>query len=266
MKLNYNRIKALKAPGKYFDGGGLYINVSKNGGKTFRFKYRFGGKEKLLTIGTFPITSLEQAREARTEAKKLLAKDIDPALDRKLKKQDIKHKTENTLEAIAREWLDKQKLKWSNKYYSDTVKRLEDNLFSKIGNMPIKDITPIMLLDTIRIIEARGALDMANRVLQITGQIFRYAVVTCRADADITPNLRGAIATRKVKHNPHITEAEMPEFIKAVGGYNGETLTKYAVQLMVLTFVRTSEMRKAKWNEFNLDKKEWRLPSSNTKT
>lgn len=187
---------------KIADGGGLYLEVTPSGSKYWRWKYRFNGKENRLAFGVYPEVSLEEAREKRNQARKLLADGKDPSGVRKQERLISQIAYENTFENIAREWHDTKKNAWAGKHPEKIMKKLEGDLFPKLGARPITEITAPELLAVIRQIEARGALDMARRALQISGQVFRFAIVTGRAERDLSGDLKGALKTAKVKTMP----------------------------------------------------------------
>ncbi len=272
MKLTDVACKNAKAEGKVrkmSDGGGLYLEVTAAGGKYWRLKYRFNGKENRLSFGVYPEVSLLEAREKRRIAKKQLDSGSDPSEVKKLVKLEHKINYANNFEALAREWHSKRKDMWQPKHADTILNRLEDNLFPIIGSRPIKLITPPELLEAIRPIEKAGKHEMAHRMLQTSGQIFRYAVASGRAERDITQDLRGALAPVRSKHYAHLSEKEMPAFLNKLeryeADYNGSTLTKLAFKLLILTFVRSGEIRGAKWSEIDFDKAQWRIPKERMK-
>ncbi len=250
---------------KLADGNGLYLEVSPNGGKYWRLKYRFAGKEKRLALGVYPEVSLSEARDKRTQARKLLANGVDPSQEKKEVKRLATLKSENCFKAIAEEWLETQKPSWTARHAYYVYRRLETDIFPVLGNRPISDITAPELLSVLRLIEKRGAIDLAHRALQTCGQIFRYAIVTSRAERDISADLKGALKTKKTVHHAHIQGAELPEFLEKLDAYDGHLQTKFALKLLLLTFVRTTELRAAQWVEFNFDKTEWRIPAERMK-
>ena len=268
MKLNHNLCKNAKPAEKarkLSDGGGLYLEVMPNGGKYWRLKYRFHGKEKRLAIGVFPQISLAEAREERERAKKLLAENKDPSQLKQLEKLTSKVSSENTYESVAREWHEKQKEGWKENHAEAVMRRLERDIFPKIGNRPIAEITAPELLAVIRIIEKRGALDVAHRAKQTSGQIFRYAIATGRAKHDPSADLKGALKVRKVQNRAYLKESELPEYLAKLESYEGERLTYLALRVLLLTFLRSAELRGGRWEEINWQKKEWRIPAERMK-
>ena len=250
---------------KLSDAQGLYLEVMPNGSKYWRLKYRFSGKEKRLALGVYPEVSLAEAREKRDQARKLLKSGIDPSEARKEEKLQQLANTENSFETIAREWHENQKLSWTPRHASYVLRRLEADLFPALGVSPICNITAPQLLGALRVIESRGAIDLAHRALQVCGQIFRYAIATGRGERDISADLRGALKSRGVTHHAKLEAKELPEFLHKLEEYDGDLQTKIGLKLMLLTFVRTTELRGARWEEFNLEKQEWRIPAERMK-
>lgn len=268
MRLTDAKCKSAKPkskPYKLFDGSGLFLLVDKSGKKYWRYKYRFGGKEKLLSLGVYPNVSLNQARKEHRTNKELLEEGNDPSLERKKSRINLAVAQENDFESISREWHEVNKERWSTKYERNVMARLEGNIFPHLGSHPIQQINAMELLSVLRIVEGRGAFDLANRLLRMCGQVFRFAVATGRVERDITVDLKGALKTRKVKHNAYLKEEDMNEFFVLLQNYRGDYLTRLALELLALTFVRTIELRGARWSEINTDKKEWRVPAERMK-
>lgn len=252
---------------KLFDGGGLYLEVAPRGGKWWRLKYRHGGKEKRISLGIYPDVSLKEARERRDAARKLLANGIDPSEYRKENKAEQKNITANSFEAIAREWFTKHKSSWSEKHSKTIISRLENNVFPWVGHMPILNIKAMQLLQALQLIEKRGALETAHRVLGICGQVFRYAIATGRAERDPSGDLRGALPPVKGTHFAAVTEPnKVAEILRAIDGYKGTLVVYCALRLAPLVFVRPGELRHAKWADIDLDAAEWRYTVSKTDT
>jgi len=257
--------KPKEKPYKLSDAGGLYILVQPNGSKLWRLKYRIAGKEKLLSIGSYPIITLAAARDKAMQAKEKLTNNIDPSQAKKEEKQKQLVNLENSFESIARCWHNNQKLSWTERHASYVLRRMEADLFPKMGARAIETITPPELLTTLRAIEARDAIDIAHRALQTCGQIFRYAIATGKAERDIAADLRGALKTRKKENYSRLAASELPEFLSKLEKYDGEIQTKLALKFLILTFVRSAEVRGAKWSEINFEKKEWRIPAERMK-
>ena len=259
------KAKPKAKPFKLADAGGLYLLVQPSGSKWWRYKYRFAGKEKLLALGSYPETSLMQAREQHLQARKLLAAGNDPGEAKRTAKQVVSLKAENTFESIAREWHEQSRNQWSKIYADDVTKRLENHIFPRLGHRPLAEITTLDVLDVLRVIEASGALDMAQRLMQVCGQVFRYAITTGRAERNPVTDLRGALKTPVRKHHAYLKADELPEYLQKLDAYDGGVETKLALKFLLLTFVRTVELRGAEWPEINFDKAEWRIPAARMK-
>lgn len=252
---------------KLFDGGGLYLEITPNGGKWWRLKYRFGGKEKRISMGVYPDVGLKEARARRDAARKLLADDVDPGEQRKEAKAERALRAANSFEAVTREWCDKKKASWVPAYAERLLRRFERDLFPTLGSKPIAEIKPPALLTAIRKIEARGAIETAHRAMQDCGQVFRYAIATGRAERDIAADLRGALAPVQVTHYAAVTEpAKVAELLRQLDGYQGSFITCAAMRLAPLLFVRPGELRRALWADIDLDAAEWRYTVTKTKT
>ena len=255
-------VKPTGNPQKLFDGNGLFLFVAPSGTKSWRLKYRFQGREKLLTLGTYPLLSLKEARERSVDAKKQLNGGIDPSVQKKL----ASRAWENTFETIAREWHDNKKSAWSENYAEDVLERITSNIFPYLGNRPISEITPPELLSVLRKIEARGATYQANRIRESCSLVFRYAIATGRAERDTAADLRGALKTHVITPRAAITEPEeVGGLLRAIDGYTGNFVTKCGLQLLALTFLRPGEVRLGEWAEIDLDEKFWRIPAKRMK-
>lgn len=251
---------------KMFDGGGLFLLLTPGGGKLWHFKYRFGGKEKKLSFGTYPEVSLADARDKRAEARKLVAAGIDPGEARKAQKAARAEKTANTFEAVAREWYGKNEPVWSPTHAVMVISRLERDVFPVIGNRPISEIKAPELLRMLQNIEARGVIETAYRIKIVCGQVFRYATATGRAEGDPTAALKGALSKRKVKHHASITDPkEAAVLLRAIDDYQGGFIVKQALRLAPLVFVRPGELRQAEWAEIDLENAEWNIPAEKMK-
>lgn len=258
--------KPADKPYKLSDGGGLFLLVKPGGSKLWRLKYRFGGKEKLLAIGSYDKgVSLKKAREERDKARKQLVEGIDPGASRKEEKHAEREQIENTFRAIALNWAETYGAHWTESHRARVVTSLEADAFPALGDLPIREITPPMVIEVIRAVESRGALDVASRVLQRTSSIFRFAIQTGRATYNPASDMRGVLKTRKVEHRSTISQGELPEFLKKLDSYSGDPITKLALRLIILTFVRTGELRGARWEEFDVDQREWRIPAERMK-
>ncbi|HUF41905.1 MAG TPA: integrase arm-type DNA-binding domain-containing protein [Verrucomicrobiae bacterium] len=267
MPLTDTAIRAAKPqakPFKLFDGGGLHLLVNPAGGKWWRWKYRFGGKAKLLSFGVYPDVSLKTAREKRDEARKQLAAGIDPGEARKAEK--VAQAGAESFKAIAREWHAKFSPGWVPSHGDRILRRLEKDVFPWLGKRPIAEIKAPELLSMLRRIESRGALETTHRAMQNCGQVFRYAVATGRAERDPTGDLRGALPPAKEKHHASIIEPKrIAELLRVIDAYQGYFVTKCALRLAPLVFVRPGELRGAQWPEIDLEKAEWRIPGERMK-
>lgn len=243
------------------DGKGLCLEVLPNGNKYWRLRYRVSGKAKLLSLGVYPEVSLKDARKKTDELREMIANGQDPSDVRKREKIERKESTANTLENIAREYLEKKKGVLSTRYHQYIIRRFETNIFPFLGSSSIKKITPKDLLNVITDIEARGAIETSHRVLQEIGQVYRYAIATGRAEHDITADLRGALQPAKERHYAYLSERDFKEFLEKFNALKLNLITKQAWRLLILTFVRSGELRGARWNEFDFEKKEWRIPA-----
>jgi integrase len=259
------KTKSGKKPFTLFDGGGLFLLIAPQGGKMWRFKYSFQGKQNILALGTYPEISLKQARERREVARSQVANNIDPGAVRKAQKHAKVEETE-TFEVIAREWHDRFISKWTESHANKTIRRLELDVFPWIGKRPIKDIEAPELLTVLRRIESRGVLDCAHRVRGICGLVFRYAVATGRTKRNPAQDLVGALTPAKVTHLAAITEpAKVGELLRAVEGYSGSYPVKCALKLAPLLFVRPGELRNMEWAEINFDESLWSIPAPKMK-
>ncbi|MBS0207747.1 MAG: tyrosine-type recombinase/integrase [Planctomycetes bacterium] len=252
-------------PYKLSDGEGLFLVVMPTGSKYWRLRYFVAGKEKLLALGVYPEVNLADAREKRAEARKALAGGSDPSELKKEVKRQVILKSANVFEVIAREWLTMREHEWAPSHALRQRGQVEKHILSKLGNRPVAEITAPEVLAMLRVIEARGTLDTAHRMMQVTGQIFMYAIATGRAERNPVPDLRGALKTPVVSHHSFLTESELPDYLGKLDAYNGSPQTKLALRLLLLTFVRTNELRGALWTEIDWDKAEWRIPAERMK-
>ena len=254
-------------PVKLSDGGGLFLLVTPAGGKLWRLAYRFGGKQKTLSLGQYPDVSLARARERREEARKRLADGIDPGELKKATKTQQRVRAANSFEAIAREWYAKKAPGWAESHSSKILRRLERDVFPWIGGKPIAELTAPDVLAVVRRIESRGVGETAHRALQNCGQVFRYAVATGRAVRDPTADLKGALPPTRPQHFAAILEPlAVGGLLRALDGFKGSLPVACALKLAPLLFVRPGELRRARWADFALDAGEWRYIVSKTKT
>ncbi len=253
-------------PYKITDGKGLYLLVNKVGGKYFRFDYRFAGKRKTLALGVYPDTKLQEARDKHESARKLLRNDIDPSLHKKITKHIKTEQGVNTFEFLAREWFEKFKHTWKLGHSRTITQRLEANVFPWLGGQPIAEISTLEILAILRRIEDRGAIETAHRIKQIISQVFRFAVATGRAERDPTADLRGALAPAKPKRMATMTDPKkIGGLLRAIDVYQGHFVTKCALRLAPLVFVRPGELRHAEWREIDLEKATWKIPGEKMK-
>ncbi len=258
--------KPKQKPYKLTDGEGLFLQITPTGGKWWRFKYRFEGKEKLISFGTYPEVSLSDARDKRADARKQVAAGIDPGEVRKAQKVAKTAQAENCFEVVAREWHVKFSPTWAASHANTTIKRLERDVFPWIGGRCIGEIKAFELLAALRRIESRGALETAHRVRTIAGQVFRYAVATGRADRDPTADLKGALPPAQKSHLAAMTEpAKVAQLLRAIDGYEGGFVVKCALRLAPMLFVRPGELRQAEWAEIDLDAGQWNIPAERMK-
>ena len=250
---------------KIADGEGLFLVVMPSGSKYWRLRYFFAGKEKLLALGVYPDVSLADARDRRAQARRVLAAGNDPAEAKKEAKRLSLLRSANSFETIAREWYDKRKHEWAASSAKTMLARLEQHVLPKLGPRPVAEITAPEVLAVLRIVEERGTLETAHRVMQICAHIFMYAIATGRAERNPVPDLRGALKTPVVKHYSFLKASELPEYLAKLEAYDGKMPTKLALRVLLLTFVRTKELRGAQWAEINWDKAEWRIPGERMK-
>jgi len=252
---------------RLWDRDGLYLEVSPSGGKWWRIKYRFAGREKRLSVGVYPETALRTARQRTAEARALLARGIDPSAHRKLERTKVAERAANSFETVAREWLAKQMPTWNAAHGGRIAARLERDIFPWIGGRPVAEVSVPELLSAIRRIESRGAIETAHRALSNCGQVFRYAVATGRAQSDPSRDLRGTLQPIKAQHFPAITEPQrVGPLLRALDEYQGTLTVQCALRLAPLVFVRPGELRHARWQDVDLDATEWRFTSSKTDT
>jgi integrase len=249
-----------------YDADGLFAIVTPTGGKWWRLKYMLEGKEKLLSLGTYPNTSLKGARDKRDEAKKLLARGINPSAQRQAVKAGIIGKTENTFEAVTREWFEKHIDNLAPSYSKKVRSLFEKRVFPLLGAKPFAEVEPSDILMVARRIEDDDAVETAHRLIQLCGQIFRYGIATTRVKYDVTSGLHGALSKVSVKHMATITDRKrIGELLRSIDSYGGFLPVKCALRLAPLLFVRPGELQKAEWTEFDFASSEWRIPAEKMK-
>jgi len=264
MPLSNLQIKKIRPTDKiqrYWDEKGLYLEVTPAGGKYFRHKYRFAGKEKRLAHGVYPDTSLAEARTKRDDSRKLIAKGIDPAAHRHEIKQVVKANAESSFGSLAREWLLIKSKGWSEVHLKGVSRRLDKDVFPWLGSIPVSEITPVQVLEVLRRIEGRGAIESAHRALSSCRQIFSYAIATGRVDRNCCADLTGALTPTETTHLAAITDPNrFGQLLRLLDTYIGTPIVKAGLKLAPLLFVRPGQLRTARWEDIDLDGREWRLP------
>lgn len=261
MALTDIKVKSIKPTDKSVkvtDGQGMFLLVKPSGAKYWRFQYRFSGKQKVLALGVYPTISLGDARRKRDEARKLISNGIDPS--EKKKEDKIEQSGALTFEAVARNWHANNK-KWSEDHSKRVLKSLEDNLFPFIGKRNIADLKTRDLLAPVRTVEMSGRIEVASRLQQRTTAIMRYAVQSGLLDYNPAQEMAGAVATAKRIHRPALNFDRIPELLGHIECYKGRKLTKLAVQLTLLVFIRSSELRFARWSEIDFENAMWTIPA-----
>jgi integrase len=264
--------KPTDKPFKLTDSNGLYLEVKPKGSKSkgsklWRYRYKIGGKENVYAIGCYPDTSLADARTERDEARKLVKQGIHPAHNRQLKLTTQISDNENTFKSIVLEWMASTKVKkaWSTYYARQVENGMNGDVLPYVGNLPIRAITSAHMLSVLERIEKRGAYTVALLVRQWCSAAFRYAIGRKRADNDPMYVLRGTIQRPRVRHNKPLSQKEIPAFLRKLEEYGCQRTTYIAMRLLLLTFVRTGELRAATWDEFDFDNAEWRIPAHRMK-
>ncbi len=267
MALTDAELRNLTEPGKHFDGAGLYLELTATGGRYWRMKYRFGGKEKRLAFGVYPGVSLKAARDKAAEARKVLQAGGDPGLLRKAEKARAVHESVNTLEAVASDWMKHQAARWDVETARRIRASLENDIFKKLGSRPLASIKPGEVMAAVKVIEKRGASDQAGRVLQRVKAVYRWAVIHERIDAnqmlDLVPS--EILQPRQVQHRAAMSDKELPIFLPKLTAYDGDPSTAHALRLLIQTATRPGETRGARWAEFDLDAAVWTIPAERMK-
>jgi len=254
-------------PYKLSDGNGLYLHVMPNGSKLWRLKYYFHSHERIMSFGSYPLVPLAEAREKREFARKQVFDGIDPRVFKEEEKRKAKVASSNTFEAVARAWHADQKEKWTPQYGANVLHRLNQDMFSTIGQMPIATIKPLNVLGALKIVEARGANEIARRLLQVSRQIFGYAIIHGYIETNPASDIGQALKPYKKGHYRMLDFKDLPDFLKALETNDARLFaqTRLAVKLLLLTFVRTGELIKAQWNEFDLNSGTWEIPAERMK-
>ena len=261
--------KPREKPYKLYDGEGLFLHITPvrkftpKGGRYWRLRYKYSGKDKLLALGTYPGISLATARRKKEDARKLIANGIDPSVVRKVEKYGAKA---GTFKAVANEWHENNEGMWTKGHAKTIKSRLERDVFPWLGDRPIEKITAPELLMTLRKIESRGAIESAHRIKSLCGQVFRYAIATGRAERDWSADLRGALKPVKSRHFPALIEPDkVAGLLRAIDGYQGSYVVKCALKLAPLTFLRPGELRHGEWKEIDLEQATWSIPGERMK-
>ncbi|EMG8296535.1 tyrosine-type recombinase/integrase, partial [Escherichia coli] len=268
MPLNDMQIRRAKPEAKAYtlgDGQGLSLLVEPNGSKSWRFRYRYAGKPKMISLGVYPTITLAEARARRDEARKIVAEGKNPSEVRKEQKLALRIQSENAFEKIAREWHQMKSAKWSDGYASDIIEAFQNDIFPYVGTRPVGEIKPLELLNVLRKIEKRGALEKMRKVRQRCSEVFRYAIATGRAEFNPAADLSSALEVHKSNHFPFLKSDEIPDFLRALDSYAGSRLVQIATKLLMVTGVRTIELRAALWQEFDLDNAIWEIPAERMK-
>lgn len=247
------------------DGQGLSLLIEPNGSKSWRFRYRYAGKPKMISLGVYPTITLADARSRRDDARKLVAEGKNPSEVRKEQKIALQTESENAFEKIATEWHQMKSAKWSAGYASDIMGAFQNDIFPYVGTRPIGEIKPLELLNVLRKIEKRGALEKMRKVRQRCSEVFRYAIATGRAEFNPAADLSSALEVHQSNHFPFLKADELPGFLRALDSYTGSRLVQIATKLLMITGVRTIELRAALWSEFDLGNAIWEIPAERMK-
>ena len=268
MKLTELQIKQAKGKEKQYklaDGGGLTLLVKPKGNKYWQLRYRMYGKAKTLSIGVYPSVTLKQAREAREKAKKQLAENIDPSQQKQVNKLGNLERSANTFEVVGRLWIERKSHEWSETHIKDTTRSLEVNVFPFVGHIPITDITTPVLVGVLEKVQNRGSLETSKRLRQRCSGIFRYGIAAGLCESDPAEYLKDVLKKHKKQNLAALSPDEIPGYLDALDGGNMEVQTRLAIKLMMLTFVRNSELRCARWSEFDFDNAQWIIPAERMK-
>jgi integrase len=248
---------------KLFDGNGLYLEVYPAGGKYWRLKYTYGGKDKRLSLGVYPEVSLADARGLKDKARAILKDGKDPATERRLMNAKLEEEAKNTFEVIAQEWLSIGKQRWSVTYTERVMGTMTGCVLPRLGRLPIGQVTPARVHDVVNLYEARGCLESARKARRWIGEVFTHAIQTGRLD--VNPVAYVKVASAPVKSYPHLPRAELADFSRRLAEYPGRPETRIALELLMLTFARPGELRAAQWTEFDLETGEWRISAERMK-
>jgi len=268
MPLNDMQIRRAKPEAKAYtlgDGQGLSLIIEPNGSKSWRFRYRFAGKPKMISLGVYPTITLADARSRRDDARKLVAEGKNPSEVRKEQKIALQTESESSFEKIATEWHQMKSAKWSKGYASDIMEAFQNDIFPYVGLRQVGEIKTLELLNVLRKIEKRGALEKMRKVRQRCSEVFRYAIATERAEFNPAADLSSALDVHQSNHFPFLKADEIPDFVRALDSYTGSRLVLIATKLLMITGVRTIELRAALWSEFDLDNAIWEIPAERMK-
>lgn len=247
------------------DGGGLFLWVRAAGGKSWRFRFRLDGKQSHISLGTIDKVTLAQARQLASEARQLVAQGRHPGLERKVVRAQAAISRANTFKSLALEWHKHKSSRWSVGYAGDVMEAFELDIFPQVGSLPLTDIKPMQWLQVFRRIESRGALEKLRKVRQRCQEVYRFTIATGRAEYNPIADIGGALQTPTSRHYPFLPVAEIPELIRSFQACPGHDVVKVATRLLILTGVRTAELRGAPWSEFDFDKELWMIPAARMK-
>ncbi|MCL8627886.1 tyrosine-type recombinase/integrase [Proteus mirabilis] len=263
MKLTDMAIKKAKPREKVYslgDGNGLSLIVEPNGSKGWRFRYQFNGKSKMISLGIYPVITLNEAREKRDGARRLVANGTDPAEARKEERNKASGQSENTFKKITLEWFNGRKDRWSEGYRDDMMEAFENDVFPYIGDRPIAEIKPLELLEVLSIMEKRGVTEKLKKVRQRCGEVWKYAIITGRAEYNPAPDLASAFIPHQRENYPYLLADELPEFLSSVDKYQGSQIVRTALNILMLTGLRPGELRKSEWSFIDFESRTWKLP------
>lgn len=265
--LKLRNLETREKPYKVADGNGLFVLISPSGLRAWRWKYRFAGKEKVLPLGKYPDVTLADARQARDEARKKVLADVDPAEERRDAKFALMAAHESSFETVARAWHKVWSPTKHQRYSDDVLARLERNVFPVIGHKPVAHIEPKDVVRMMDFIQCRGATDIARRVRNTCSQVFRYAVTKGLCGRNPAGEFKPSdvLPQRRAGNHARIDESELPDLLRKIEAYEGSQLTRLAMKLLALTFVRTSELIEARWSEIDFENAEWRIPAERMK-
>ncbi|WP_195496290.1 tyrosine-type recombinase/integrase [Proteus penneri] len=263
MKLTDMAIKKAKPREKVYslgDGNGLSLIVEPSGSKGWRFRYQFNGKSKMISLGIYPVITLNEAREKRDDARRLVANGTDPAEARKEERNKASGQSENTFKKITLEWFNGRKDRWSEGYRDDMMEAFENDVFPYIGDRPIAEIKPLELLEVLSIMEKRGVTEKLKKVRQRCGEVWKYAIITGRAEYNPAPDLSSAFIPHQRENYPYLLADELPEFLSSVDKYQGSQIVRTALNILMLTGLRPGELRKSEWSFIDFESRTWKLP------